>query len=141
MGDLAVAGRVDRLEADPPISIESVDLNMVDADRLRLEVGHVIRYFAIVEGQVAQNASDIAALLPRLHGHAALLPRLHGHERRFLAVWSAQEVAHGRVFDAIARQPQSDPPRAVGPSPPPRRIFEVVGRVTRIGWVHEVLKL
>jgi hypothetical protein len=131
MGDLAVAARVDRLQAEPPISIESVDLNMVDADRLRLEVGHVIRYFAIVEGQVAQNASDIAALLPRLHGH----------ERRFLAVWSAQEVAHGRVFDAIARQPQSDPPRAVGPSPPPRRIFEVVGRVTSVGWVHEVQKL
>jgi hypothetical protein len=131
MGVLAVEARVDRLEADPPISIESVDLTIVDPDRLRLELGHVIRYFGIVEGEVAQNASDIAALLPRLDRH----------ERRFLGVWSAQEVAHGRVFDAIAQGLKLAPAPAVGRTPPPRRIFEVVGRVARLDWVHDVLKL
>jgi hypothetical protein len=131
MGDLAVEARVDRLEADPPISVESVDLTIVDPARLRLELGHVIRYFAVVEGDVAQNASDIAALLPHLDRD----------ERRFLRAWSTQEVAHGRVFDAIAAQLQLAPPPAVNRTPPPRRVFAVVGRIAKLEWVHDVLKL
>jgi hypothetical protein len=38
MGELAVGARVDRLEADPPISVASVDLTMVDPGRVRLEL-------------------------------------------------------------------------------------------------------
>ena len=89
--NLALAERIDRLEADPAIALGSVDLTIADPERLRSEFDEVFHYFALVEGEVAQNAADIMAMLPDLD-HDDL---------RFLSAWSVHEAGHSAIFDAI----------------------------------------
>lgn len=129
-GHRALVSRVDRLEAEPVISVDDVDFTMSRPDRLRARLSESIWYFAEVEGDVPQNAADIEALLPLLHTH----------ERRFLRVWAVQEAAHSAVFDRLGqllglqglREPQS---------PSATVAFRALGVVAQLPWVHDVLKL
>jgi hypothetical protein len=126
----ALAARVDRLEDLPPIRAADVDLSVANRHRLRSELAEVFEYFAAVEGDVAQNALDIAALLPRMCEC----------ERRFLAVWSAHEAAHSNVFDELRRLLDLEPV-AQPPSPKAGRLFRSMGAATRLPAVHDALKL
>ncbi len=128
-GDTELSRRIDRLEADPTIPLSSVDLTVVHPDRLRREFGEALFYFALVEGLVAQNALEVEAILPRLDEN----------DRRFLAVWSRQEVAHGAVFDALCLELDLPPAAPVLRSP--RRSFRTLGVLTRQRWWHDVFKL
>lgn len=129
----ALVTRIARIEVDAAISLESVDLTIVNPERLRAEFSEVFEYFAVVEGEVAQNAVDVGAMLPRLCQC----------ERRFLQAWSAQEVAHSAVFEAlraelgleslVSAQPTSASP-----------LFRSIGALVEwdeSGWLHQVLKL
>jgi hypothetical protein len=126
----ALGDRIGRLEADPAISLAAVDLAIVDPDRLRRQFDEVFYYFALVEGEVAQNAVDIAAILPDLDEC----------DHRFLAVWSSHEVAHSAIFDAI-RAELGLPAGAPSDTPSARRTFRAMGALAQVRWVHDVLKL
>ncbi len=128
--DQALGERIGRLEADPAISLAAVDLTIVDPERLRRQFDEVFYYFALVEGEVAQNAADIAALLPDLDDY----------DLRFLAVWSSHEVAHSAVFDAIRAQLDL-PPAGPGALPSAQRTFRAMGVLAQFQWLHDVLKL
>ncbi len=128
--DQALGERIGRLEADPALSLAAVDLTIVDPERLRRQFDEVFYYFALVEGEVAQNAVDIAALLPDLDEH----------DHRFLAVWSTHEVAHSAIFDAIRAQ-LGLPSAAPRTEPSAQRAFRTMGKLAQIGWLHDVLKL
>jgi hypothetical protein len=129
----ALAMRIARIEVDAAISLESVDLTIVNPTRLRAEFSEVFEYFAVVEGEVAQNAVDVAAMCPRLCRC----------EQRFLEAWSAQEVAHGAVFDALRTELGLDhfvsaQPTSASP------FFRSIGALVEWDesrWLHEVLKL
>jgi hypothetical protein len=128
--DEALGDRIGRLEADPAIPLAAVDLTIVDPDRLRRQFDEVFYYFALVEGEVAQNAVDIAALLPDLDEC----------DHRFLAVWSAHEVAHSAIFDAIRAQ-LGLPPAAPDKSPSAQHTFRAMGVLAQFPWLHDILKL
>lgn len=129
--DLALVARVDRLEVDPALTLASVDLTTADPRRLRTRFGEVFHYFAAVEGEVAQNALDVAALLPHLRDH----------DHRFLAVWSSHETAHSAIFDALRRELGLGPSCGDATPPEARRSFRTLGKLAEIEWVHDVLKL
>jgi len=129
-GDTALARRIDRLEADPPITLSSADLTVADPDRLRRELGEVFFYFALVEGLVAQNAVEVETVMPQLEED----------DRRFLSVWKRHEVAHGAIFDALCVEldlTPAGPPSALGV----RRSFRALGALTRHPWWHDVFRL
>jgi hypothetical protein len=128
--DEALGDRIGRLEADPALSLAAVDLTIVQPGRLRRQFDEVFYYFALVEGEVAQNALDIGALLPDLDEH----------DRRFLSVWSAHEVAHSAIFDAI-RARLDLPPAAPSVLPSAQHPFQAMGALARFGWLHDVFKL
>jgi len=89
----------------------------------------VLSYFGLVEGLVAQNVAEVEAILPRLGEN----------DRRFLSVWSRQEVAHGAIFDALCVELDLAP--AEPPLRPPRRSLRTVGALARQQWWHDVFKL
>ncbi len=126
----ALLARIGRLAADPPIPLDAIDFTMTAPRRLRGELAEAFGYLALVEGEVPQNAVDVAAMLPLLCGC----------ERRFLDVWSAHELAHSAIFTELRRLlgieavPSSSPAM---PSP----AFRALGAMARHGWVHDVLKL
>jgi hypothetical protein len=128
--DEALGDRIGRLEADPAISFADVDLTIVHPDRLRRQFDEVFYYFALVEGEVAQNALDIAALLPALDDH----------DRRFLSVWSAHEVAHSAIFDALGGE-LGLPPAAPSVQSGAQWSFRAIGVLAQVDWLHDVLKL
>jgi hypothetical protein len=128
--DQGLGERVGRLEADPALSLADVDLTIVRPERLRLQFDEVFYYFALVEGEVAQNAVDIAALLPDLDEN----------DHRFLTVWSNHEVAHSAVFDAI-RAKLGLPPAAPRALPSTQRVFRIMGVLAQVRRFHDVLKL
>ena len=128
--DEALGDRIGRLEADPAISLAAVDLTIVHPERLRRQFDEVFYYFALVEGEVAQNAVDIAAFLPDLDEY----------DHRFLAVWSAHEVAHSAIFDAI-RAELGLPSGAPSEPSSAQRTFRAMGVLAQVRWLHDVLKL
>lgn len=128
--DEALGDRIGRLEADPAISLAAVDLTIVHPERLRRQFDEVFYYFALVEGEVAQNAVDIAAFLPDLDED----------DHRFLAVWSAHEVAHSAIFDAI-RAELGLPSGAPSEPSSAQHLFRAMGVLAQVGWLHDVLKL
>jgi hypothetical protein len=129
-GDTALARRIDRLEADPPIMLSSVDLSVVHPGRLSRELGEVFFYFALVEGLVAQNAVEVETILPRLDDN----------DHRFLAIWERHEVAHGAIFDALCVE--LDLPPAGPPLVPRARLsFRALSALTRQQWWHDVFRL
>jgi hypothetical protein len=128
--DTALVRRIDRLEADPPIALSSVDLTATNPARLRQELGEVFFYFALVEGLVAQNAVEVETILPRLEED----------DHRFLAVWKRHEVAHGAIFDALCVELDL-PPAAPTPAVLARRSFRALGMLARQPWWHDVFRL
>jgi hypothetical protein len=125
-----LAKRIDRLEADPPIALSSVDFSVARPDHLRRELGNVLSYFALVEGLVAQNAVEIETILPGLDED----------DRRFVSIWKRHEVAHGAIFDALCVE-LGLPPAGPAPVVPMRRSFRAIGVLTRQRWWHEVFRL
>ena len=83
--------RVGRLEDEPPLALGSVDLTIGDPVRLRQQFGEIFAYIARVESAVSQNVADITTFLPDLDEQ----------DRRFLTAWSAHELAHAAIFDAL----------------------------------------
>ena len=133
MHQLTLEARVDRLEDDPPIALDSVDLTVRDPEPLRDRFEEIFRYIAVVEGSVPQNVAEITTLLPDLDAQ----------ERRFLDVWSTQELAHAAVFDALrdelgllAATPVVDDTGAR-----PRASFRAFGALSANRWLHDVFKL
>jgi hypothetical protein len=129
-GDTSLARRIDRLEADPPITLSSADLAIVHPGRLSRELGEVFFYFALVEGLVAQNAVEVETILPRLEED----------DRRFLAIWERHEVAHGVIFDALCVEldlPPAGPPLVLGA----RRSLRMLSALSRQQWWHDVFRL
>jgi hypothetical protein len=129
----ALATRIARIEMDAAISLESIDLTIVKPARLRAEFSEVFEYFAAVEGDVAQTAVDVAAMLPRFSPC----------ERRFLQLWSAQEVAHSAVFDALRAELGLESVVSASPTSA-SPFFRSIGALVECdgsGWLYAVLKL
>jgi hypothetical protein len=129
--------RVDRIEADPPIRLDSVDLTIRDPAPLRARFEEIFAYIAAVEGAVPQNVADVTTLLPGLGTQ----------ELRFLSAWSSQELAHAAVFDALRAELGLAPDRPVpdgdATAPPvrPRRSFRMLGTLAANRWLHDVLTM
>ncbi len=131
--------RVERLESDPPIGIDSVDLSVNHPGPVQRMFGEVFAYIAAVERAVTGNVAEVTALLPELDAV----------DHRFLHVWSRHELAHASIFDALGIEldvaaPPSDPPPSgppQGDSRPVRPSFRTFGRLAANRWLHDVLKL
>ncbi len=131
--------RVQRLEDDPPIPLASVDLSIADPEPLRRKFDEVFTYIATVERAVTQNVAEVTDLLPSLDEV----------EHRFLTIWSAHELAHASIFDALrvrlglgAPAPDASPTAPGAADPPlPRRSFRAFGRLASNPWLHDVFKL
>jgi hypothetical protein len=130
--------RISRLEDDPPIALASVDLTVNDPKALRRKFDEVFTYIAAVERAVTQNVAEITALLP------ALDPLEH----RFLSIWSAHELAHAAIFDALRAKLDREtpvaercPPERPVEAPPPRGSFRAFGLLATNPWLHDVFKL
>jgi hypothetical protein len=133
-----LAARVGRIEEDPPLSLDAVDLTVRDPGPLVERFEEIFAYIATVEGAVPQNVAEITALLPDLDDQ----------ELRFLSAWSSQELAHAAVFDALRAQlglaPCIDgvPASSVVPDPVrPRRSFRAFGAMSASTWLQGVFKL
>ena len=134
MEQLSLEARVARLEDEPPIALDSVDLTVVAPAPLRRRFEEIFAYIATVEGAVPQNVADITALLPDLGPL----------DRRFLSVWEGHELAHAAIFDALrAELGLPARPGAEGSVPPARsrRSFRAYGSLARIPWLHDVFTL
>src|SRR5580658_8706272 len=103
-----LAAKVGDLAGERAIELDSVDFTVRQPDRLRAEFDEVFHYFALVEGEVAQNALDIATLLPRLAAH----------DRQFLDVWSEHEAAHALIFDSLRGRLGLEPAAPPAPEHP-----------------------
>jgi len=125
--------RVCRLEDDPPIALDAVDLTVRDPAPLRDRFEEIFGYIATVEGAVPQNVADITTLLPDLDEQ----------DRRFLSVWSSHELAHAAVFDALrAELGLPGPASSVVPDPVrPQRSFRAFGVLAASRWLQDVFKL
>jgi hypothetical protein len=131
--------RVERLEDDPPIGMDSVDLSVNHPGSLRRMFGEVFTYIAAVERAVTRNVAEVTALLPELDAT----------EHRFLRIWSKHELAHATIFDAlrveldltdIATGATSSSPTGVE-SQLVRPSFRTFGRLATNRWLHDVFKL
>jgi hypothetical protein len=135
---LTLAARVVRIEEDPPLSLDAVDLTVRDPEPLVERFDEIFAYIATVEGAVPQNVAEITTLLPDLDDQ----------DLRFLSAWSTQELAHARVFDALRSQlglapcPNGVPASSVVPDAArPRFSFRIFGALSASGWFQDVLKL
>jgi len=135
---LTLADRVARLEDDPPIALDSVDLTVRHPAPLRDRFEEIFRYIATVEGAVPRNVAEITVLLPDLGEE----------EHRFLAVWASQELAHAAIFDALrvelglAGSVDGEPVTSVVPDPArPRASFRAFGALSTSRWLQDVFKL
>ena len=134
MEQMSLEARVGRLEDDPPIALDAVDLTVVDPAPLKRRFAEIFTYIATVEGAVPQNIADITTLLPDL----GVL------DRRFLVVWETHELAHSAVFDALrAELGLPDRNEIDRPTPPtqPRRSFRAFGALAKVTWLQDVFKL
>ncbi len=138
MGQLTLESRVGRLEDDPPIRLDTVDLEIRRPAALRRAFDEIFAYIATVEGAVTRNVVEVTTLLPDLDDL----------DLRFLSAWSAHELAHAAVFDALQAElgtlpargtPEDGPDR--GKSPRPRASFRLVGALAVNRWLQDVLKL
>jgi hypothetical protein len=133
-----LAARVGRIEEDPPISLDAVDLTVRDPGPLVERFEEIFAYIATVEGAVPQNVAEITSLLPDLDEQ----------DLRFLSAWSTQELAHAAIFDALRAQlglaPCTDgiPASSVVPDPVrPRLSFRAFGSLSASPWIQDVFKL
>jgi hypothetical protein len=134
---LTLEARVGRLEDDPPIRVDSVDLDIRHPAELGRTFEEIFAYIATVEGTVTRNVVEINALLPDLDEL----------DLRFLSAWSSHELAHAAIFDALQAElgivpdgPSRDVPDGSG-SPRPRATFRIVGILAANRWLQDVLKL
>jgi hypothetical protein len=129
--------RVRRLEDDPPIPLDSVDLTVRNPEPLRHRFAEIFTYIAAVERAVTRNVADITALLPDLGER----------DTRFLAAWSAHELAHADIFDALRGQlglgPPPGGPDQTGPDRTGRArlSFRLFGVCSTNRWLHDVFTL
>ena len=138
MQQMTLAARVGRIEEDPPLSLDAVDLTVRDPAPLVERFDEIFAYIATVEGAVPQNVVEITTLLPELDDQ----------ELRFLSVWSTQELAHAAVFDALraelslASYADGVAVSSVVPDPVrPRLSFRAVGTLSANRWLQDVFKL
>ena len=138
MQEQTLAARVGRIEEDPPLSLDDVDLTVRDPGPLVERFAEIFTYIATVEGAVPQNAAEITTLIPDLDDQ----------DLRFLSAWSAQELAHARIFDALRAQlglvsnTDGEPTTSVVRDPVrPRLSFRVFGALSASGWTQDVFKL
>jgi hypothetical protein len=131
--------RVGRLEDEPPIALDSVDLTIGDPALLRQQFEEIFSYIASVESAVSQNVADITSFLPDLDEQ----------DRRFLSVWSTHELAHAAIFDALRGELGLVPPSGEKRQAPPpstgasgaRLSFRLSGALAKNRWLHDVFKL
>jgi hypothetical protein len=130
--------RVGRLEDEPPLALGSVDLTIGDPVRLRQQFGEIFAYIARVESAVSQNVADITTFLPDLDEQ----------DRRFLTAWSAHELAHAAIFDAlraelglVAPAPGGRPESSDQATASARFSFRLFGHLATNRWLHDVFKL
>ena len=135
---MTLEARVGRLEDDPPIALDSVDLSVVDPGPLRATFSEIFAYIATVEGAVPQNVAEITTLLPGLDDQ----------ERRFLTVWSSHELAHAAIFDSLRAELGLAGTAGGGPGPSPdpgpvqpRWSFRAAGALSASRWLQDVFKL
>jgi hypothetical protein len=132
---MTLEARVGRLEDDPPIELDSVDLSVAGVGPLRATFAEIFAYIATVEGAVPQNVAEITTLLPDLDDQ----------ERRFLTVWSSHELAHAAIFDSLRAElglADSGPATSARSAPlRPRRSFQAAGALSASRWLQDVFKL
>ena len=138
MQQWTLEARVGRLEDDPPIGLDAVDLTVADPAPLRDRFEEILGYIATVEGAVPQNVAEITTLLPDLDEQ----------DLRFLSVWSSHELAHAAIFDALrtelglAQWDDGGPVSSVVPDPVrPRLSFRALGVLSASRWLQDVFKL
>lgn len=122
-----LSAQLDRLEAEGVLDVDSVDVGLRRPDAVRVRLAPALDYFARVELEVERNLLEIAAFLP----HA------DDTTRRFVRVWSAQELPHGHVFERVIAE--LDLPPAVPDLTSVSPALRVAGALSRVPGVADVL--
>jgi hypothetical protein len=121
--------KLDKLEADAPIALATVDFDVTNPELLRQEFGHVFHYFGRVEGEVAMNTNQLSALLPNADEHT----------KRFIGIWKGQEIQHGMIFDnlqtVLGLEPAVVDPNAIGNS------VKLGGEIAKLPKMHDVFMM
>ncbi len=127
MRNIDLDAQLDHLEAEGVIDLADVDFHVRSPDLVRERLGSALDYFARVEREVERNLLEIAAFLPQASPQT----------RRFVDIWSAQELPHGEIFETLKERlelPPSTPDLStVSPT------LKVAGRLAFIPGVGDVL--
>ncbi len=125
-----LAEHVQRLgEEHPPIDLDSADLTVRDAPRLRERYGHVLEYLSRVELEVDRNVLELLVLLP----HVDETNRIF-----YADVWQPQEIQHGLLLDRL----QQD--LGLPPAEPDVRVsakIRVLGALAHLRPIQDVVRM
>ncbi len=128
MNGITLEQRLQKLETDGPLQLDSIDFSVVNPGLLQQQTGAALTYFARVELEAERNSKEVKALLPNMDETTT----------RFLRVWEDQEVVHGRYFDRLLAEaglPAAQPELGkVG------RQIKVAGFFAHIGPVRQALQ-
>ena len=109
----------------PPLVFADIDFTVADPDRVKRVLAAPLEY--------AQRVESVVAGL----GIETLIPRCDDRVRRFLDVWTVDEIGHGHALAALMRQLDLAPTPVVDPSVPVHN--HLIGAVTRLSrTMHEV---
>jgi hypothetical protein len=131
---LTVATCLTTLEGIEPIEVSSVDFTMRDPARVKEELGGVLKYFARVEREVAED--PLLTMMPRLgteyRGYTS-------EGRRFLPTWVAQEQRHGELLEELQRILDMEPAMPVAETTITNRIGGLLGKFSP--YLHEIIEM
>ena len=121
----AVDDRLGHVESKAPLVFSDIDFTVTDPDRVRRALADPLEY--------AQRVESVVAGL----GIETLIPHSDQRVRRFLDVWTLDEIGHGEALAALMRRLDLEPTRVPEPSVPVHN--HLIGAVTRrSNAMHEV---
>ena len=123
----AVDDRLGHVESKAPLLFSDIDFTVHAPDRVRRELSAPLEY--------AQRVESVVASL----GIETLIPRSDERVRRFLEVWTVDEIGHGQALAALMHQLDLDPAPMAQPSVPAHN--HLIGAATRLSRaMHEVVE-
>lgn len=86
--------KIERLEAEGPIEISSMDFTIEDPEVVRTALAYPLAYSEAVEIEVPITAEVVRTILPHMSKQKA----------RFIDIWDMQETVHGELLGVSRRQ-------------------------------------
>lgn len=112
----AIERKLERVEAEQPIDLDSIDLDLKNPELVRARLGDALLYAQGVEIDVI--GEDFRALMPRSQD---------GYTDRFITVWAPQEQHHGLGIAKLLEVLELEPREASVKEVP--KGYEMIGKL------------